>query len=312
MALPLPRLAALERLLARASASHRECADSAQWSCEAFGVERQQDWPVAPLSLLGEGVDPGGDYWLCATPVHMQVRRDHMVLMPPAMLAIAADEAAELVAALEAHFSDDGLALRAPAPSSWYLRCPVRPELTTTSIELAEGRNVDPLLPAGKDRLAFHKLINEVQMLLHGHPVNTRREDAGTPVINSLWLWGGGTLPAAAQKPWERVASFRPLELGLAKLAGTPTGALRGESPARGLYVLPGIPDAEQASMLETVDRDWVHPLLSQLSSGELDDLDLVILTGGQALQWSLKRSDLWKFWRRAQPLDAMLRAAPR
>lgn len=254
---------------------------------------------MAALALHGSGFDPGNDYWLCATPVHMQVRRDQMILMPPHLLTVGADEAADLIASLEAHFAADSLEFRAATPADWYLRCPERPKLTTTSPELAAGRNVDPLLPAGKDRLDFHRLINEAQMLLHEHPVNVRREAIGAPAINSVWLWGGGTLPSTARSPWKRVASSRALERGLARLAGVPTGSLDPAPPAEGLYVLPD--SAEQA---------WAGPLLVQVETGKLDRLDLVVQHAGRALQWTLRRTDLWKFWRRPRSLEALLQEA--
>jgi hypothetical protein len=36
------------------------------------------------------------------------------------------------------------------------------------------------------------RLLTEVQMLLHHHPVNLARQEQGLPVINSLWCWAGG------------------------------------------------------------------------------------------------------------------------
>jgi hypothetical protein len=42
--------------------------------------------------------------------------------------------------------------------------------------------------------------INEAQMVLHAHPVNQARQAAGQPVVNSLWPWGGGRLPAATHR----------------------------------------------------------------------------------------------------------------
>lgn len=296
---PSPRVAALERLLSRAYLATRPCNESAQWTCEAFGVARQQDWPVAPLSLLGEGADPGADYWLCATPVHMQVRRDQMLMMPPHMLTIAPDEAAALLASLESHFARDGLAFRAPVPQRWYLRCPGRPGLQTTSVELAAGKPVDPLLPAGRDRLVFHRLINEIQMLLHEHPVNVQREARGLPAINSVWLWGGGTLPESASSPWPAVATSRPLERGLAQLAGVPAGPLKDAASAHGLLMLA---DADIA--LDALERDWAGPLLGQITAGALGQVELVTVQAGQCRQWTLRRADLWKFWRRDRPLD--------
>lgn len=298
---PLPRLAALERLMARSAVSRRPCAEPAQWMCEAFGVARQQDWPAAPLALLADGGDPGAGYWLCATPVHMQVRRDQMLMMPPRMLVVAPEESAALVAALAGHFAAEGYEVHAPTATGWYLRCPAPPDLRTTSPDLAAGRPVDPLLPAGRDRLVFHRLMNEAQMLLHEHPVNDAREARGLPAINSLWLWGGGTLPQVATSPWPRVDSTRPLDRGLARLSGVPEGATGARAEPAGLHV------TADGLALADLERDGAAPLLEALARGELDRVDIATVAAGEARQWRVRRADLRRFWRREATPAALL-----
>jgi hypothetical protein len=302
---PLSRLAALERLMARGAASRRPCTEPAQWMCEAFGVARQQDWPVAPLSLLADGGDPGVGYWLCATPVHLQVRRDQVLMMPPRMLAVAPDESAALAAALAGHFAAEGHEVHAPSAAGWYLRCPAAPDLRTTSLDLAAGRHVDPLLPTGRDRLVFHRWMNEAQMLLHEHPANVAREARGLPAINSVWLWGGGTLPAAATAPWPRVDSPRSVDRGLARLARVPDEPSGARANPAGLHV------AADGLTLADLERDWAAPLLEALARGELDRVDIATVAAGEARQWRVRRADLRKFWRRGATPAALLAEAP-
>ena len=43
-------LASLERFLSRARAQRYSALTPEAWLCQAFEVERQQDWPVAPLT----------------------------------------------------------------------------------------------------------------------------------------------------------------------------------------------------------------------------------------------------------------------
>jgi hypothetical protein len=38
----------------------------------------------------------------------------------------------------------------------------------------------------------LRRLLSEVQMLLHAHPLNGAREEAGAPVVNAFWLSGCG------------------------------------------------------------------------------------------------------------------------
>jgi hypothetical protein len=62
--------------------------------------------------------------------------------------------------------------------------------------------------------LPLTRWLNEVQMFLHGHPVNEAREACGKPVVNSLWLWGGGRQPAAQPATYSSVWSDNPLAAG--------------------------------------------------------------------------------------------------
>jgi len=78
--LPLP---ALENFLAKCSRTDDEPERLEPWLCRVFGVAKQLDWPVAPITLLGEGnanINPADDYWIRADPVHLHVERDRIVL----------------------------------------------------------------------------------------------------------------------------------------------------------------------------------------------------------------------------------------
>jgi hypothetical protein len=65
-------------------------------------------------------------------------------------------------------------------------------EVSTALISEGMGRDVGPMMPQGKDGMAFQGFINEAQMLLHEHPINQARERQGLTLVNSIWLSGGG------------------------------------------------------------------------------------------------------------------------
>jgi hypothetical protein len=54
------------------------------------------------------------------------------------------------------------------------------------------GRNINSLIEQTKLNIKWHQLINEVQMFLHQHTINQKRECDGLLPINSIWCWGGG------------------------------------------------------------------------------------------------------------------------
>jgi len=213
------RLPALETVLARGSRQAFADEGSEAALCQMLGIDRQQDWPLAPIALQADGGDPGRDYWLRADPVHLGVMRDRIVLADSQALELDQAEADALVASIHGHFGDSFSPL-ALQPRRWYLRLPQAPQMSTTPLSCATGRDIDPLQPRGPDASHFRALLNELQMLLHDHPVNQRREARGQLPVNSLWIWGGGVLPQARPPATLKVAADHPDALALLSFAG--------------------------------------------------------------------------------------------
>src|SRR3569832_1817754 len=190
------RLPALPTLLARGTRQSSPTEEMEAVLCEALDIARQQDWQVAPISHEADDSVAGAAYWLRADPVHLRVMRDRIVLADSDTLELTQPEADALTAAIGQHFGA-GLSPIACHPKRWYLRLDAAPRLTTHARSVAVGCDIDPLLPHNDDAMQFRTWLNEVQMLLHDHPVNLAREARGALPINALWLWGGGPLPVA-------------------------------------------------------------------------------------------------------------------
>lgn len=263
------------------------------WLCETFGVARQTDWPVAPYALLGEGIAPADGYWLRADPVCLRLMRNHMLLFGGAELAVTADEAQHWRDALQAHFGEDGLHFAAPHPLRWYVRLPDGGGPATHPLAAVLGREIHPFLPVGTRWL---QLLNEIQMLLHADPRNATREEQGLAPINSVWLWGGGTLQGEARSPCPRIYADDPLARGLAAAAGVSAHSL----PLSAAKCLADAGDdflivAERLAA-EALERDWLVPLKNALADGRLARLQIIV--PGQRCV-GISRRDLWKLWRR-------------
>lgn len=164
-------------------------------------------WPWAALQAQADGIDPGTVPCGLLTPVHWHVGREHITLADPAALALSADESGALFDAVQALFDDDQGTLAWGAPLRWYLVHEHLDDLPCASLDRVIGRNVDlwlrgdpqaPGEPLARMRWV-RRLQNEVQMLLHQHPVNLAREDRGDLPVNSFWLSGcGRAQPATA------------------------------------------------------------------------------------------------------------------
>ncbi|MBI5909278.1 MAG: phosphoglycerate mutase [Betaproteobacteria bacterium] len=310
---------ALVRLVSKGRRRQAQTASLETWLCEQFSVERQQDWPVAPYSLLADGGEPGRHHWFRADPVHLKLEGGRLVLADSSTFSISQQEAESLSDSLNAHFSADSLTFYPLRPDRWYLRSETAPALETTELAAAAGRSIDTLLPRGGDAQIWRTRLNEVQMLLHGHAVNEERVNAGKVPINSVWLWGGGKLSDAVSAPFDAVRSRNPFAAGLAQAArlaarDLPDSAadwLRASaSEGVNLIVLDRLRGAAQygdahgwREGMQQLERDWFAPLLEALRQERIGMLSLHALGPEGAFSAEVTRGDLRRFWRRVKPL---------
>lgn len=309
---------ALQALLARGNCMLTPASDMESWLCETFGVARQQDYPSAAFSALGDGLDAGSGCWLHADPVHLGVERDQLILTEASAFPLAREEADALIVTLNQHFAPDGLNFVASLPQRWYLRLEHAPALTTHGLYQAAGNNIHALLPAGPDAMRWRALLNEVQMLLFEHPVNVAREARGIAPVNSIWPWGAGILPQSSPHcSFEGVWGNDPLVRGLARAGSIaddrlPENAatwLKHLHPGNHLAVLDSLlplacyGDAHAwRDQLAWLEQHWFAPLKQAVQGGHIT-LTLHAPTPAGTLACTASRSGLWKLWRPARSL---------
>lgn len=318
---PLP--AGLERLLKFADVPLIFQGASSSWLCHINRIEKQLNWPVAPLTALADGLDPDDRYWLRADPVHLNLQRDSFTLADHAASDLTQAQADALVATLNQHFVSDGLEFLAPSPDRWYIRLPSSPALALTPLAEVIGRSIDPLLPRGQNAMQWHGWVNEAQMLLHDHPANIEREQQGQLPINSIWPWGGGALPQTRGSEFVESLGDDVLVRGIAAHLGQvaqplPKAALPWlhAQPALGahLLVFDQLDDPElrrNASRwqetLAWLDAAWFLPLFDALKSGKIESLHLHLADFAAVKSFTVRRRNLWKFWRRSLSLESYL-----
>ena len=160
---------------------------------------KNKDKPYAALTLLAEKNKETkvntASYWLRADPVNLQADRDTALLAGHEELALSQDEADKLVTQINNHFSEEPWQLFTVAPHRWYLRLDKQADLSTTPLSKVLGEDINQFSPTGNDADYWFKIINELQMLVHGSNVNFERESRNMWTANSIWLWGGGCLP---------------------------------------------------------------------------------------------------------------------
>jgi hypothetical protein len=250
--------------------------------------------------------------------VHLRFHHERIILADAGAFDLDVGEAQEIVASLNRDFADIGQFHVADA-RRWYLRLNATVNHNSEPISKMAGRRIDGELTDKNGPLT--RWLNEVQMVLHLHPVNERRQTHGKPAINSLWLWGGGALPTPAKPAWSRIWSGNPLATGMATACGIearpiprnlPELLAQTDKTGNELLVLdslqppvlyedgPGWRAAAQA-----LDENWLAPL-RDTPGRQIEMLTIVAPTIYGQLIWTLRSKDRWKFWRKPRPLQAM------
>ena len=250
-ALPTLALPMLERLLAGWRVAQRDAGDD-----DSLSMPHERAWaaalgwraaegalPWATRHAALDGLDLGASTWGELTPVHWRIGSDGVHLVDPAALALSEPESRALLAAVLPLFAGEGYTLLWGAPLRWYAAHPSLQGLATASIERAIGRNIERWLPRDAAGKGLRRLQNEVQMLLHDHPLNHARESAGALPVNSFWLSGCG-----ARQP--ELANAVQLD---ARLSGP---ALQGDWAA-------------WCQAWQALDADTLPPLLAAAARGE-------------------------------------------
>src|ERR1019366_960964 len=305
------RLPALEKLLGRGRSEILEPVPLENLLCEMFGMSCQADAPIAPVSAAFDGL--GAGCWLRADPVHLRLQRDQMLLLPN--MEISADEAGQMCASLNIHFAGQGMEFFAPHPQRWYVRLGTLPGIHTRPLSQVIGGDVRGALPTGEEAARWHQVFNEIQMLLFAHPLNESRDARGALPINSVWLWGGGSVTGLLQKSYDKVSSDEVLVEMFAAAAGVPFAAWSeqwrdAENNGKQLLVWTGLRSALQSgdlaawrTALQDFESGYARPLWQALRSGKITRLQIDILGGDSIRRVLLTRSDTRPFWRRARRL---------
>ena len=280
-----------------------------------FGLDEAS---FGPLRLLGEASGDGArdGHWLCADPVHLRFHHERIILADAGAFDLDDEEAQALAASLNDTFADVGH-FHIATSRRWYLRLHEAVDHPVEPLSAMAGRRIDGELSGKESRLT--RWLNEVQMFLHGHPINEKRQSAGKPAVNSLWLWGGGSLPTLQPATWSAVWTDNPLARGLAMASGITAESLPNNLNAllnrahgdRQLVILDSLlpsvlyEDGEAwKTAWQTLDRDWFAPLRAAL--GQFDTVTIGAPTIYGQLNWTLHGKDRWKFWRQGRPLQAI------
>jgi hypothetical protein len=302
-----PRPAALDRLLSRSRCERVPGQGLDAALCRVFGIVPEAALPVAALTWLADCGTPVPAALLRADPVHLRADQRYLRLFDAHSVPLRADEADRLVATINEYHVSSGWQLYAPDPQRWYLVLPQAPAIQTHAPQRAAGADIDPFLPAGIDGIRWHAIMNELQMLLHDHPVNEARAARGEPAINSLWFWGNGILPERITAPAAAISADHPVARGLALHAGILCKPLPGNfaqwlDSGTTLVVLDALewPQCYRdmdgwLDRFEQLEQDWLRPAALAMQGGRLSTLTIECCNGNRFGSGRWQRHAFWK-----------------
>jgi hypothetical protein len=318
--LPLP---SLEKLLSKSSKIHNPPQELEAWLCKTFNVTKQQNWPIAPIMLHSDSTEPvetNKDYWIRADPVHLRIEQNHIMLADSQAFQINNEEAEVLTNDINKSFSKDDWSLLPLHPKRWYIRTTNTPKMNTYTLSQVTCKNINSFLPSGQDSIAWHKMFNEIQMLLHEHPLNKAREARGELTINSIWFWGGGHHPQSIESLYTKIWTNNGLARALSLASGTQHSQLpldatswqRLNSSGNHLLILDSLLGKSQyrdayswRENLKELEKNWFTPLYTALKQGNINMLTITALNETGAWDFSITRSNLWRFWLPTKPFLA-------
>ncbi|QBE66611.1 hypothetical protein [Pseudoduganella lutea] len=276
------------------------------WLAHALGLAGDpSDRPAAPFApavMRGLGLAPDAGHWFLFHPVHVVVGT-HLMMPDLRGLRITDDESRALFAAALPLFEELGKTLVYGNATTWFLRADDWAGLATASPDAATGDNLHPWLPAGDAARDFRRLLNEVQMLWHAHPVNEARRQP----VNSFWLWGGGpgsqprpelALATSASPAW--VNALATPELRDATCVQWLTTKDHERTAVLGHLTAAGLAE-DWPGWLESMrqlEDQWFAPLLGALRSGQTSAVRLVLANRRGWSDTTTTKLALNKFWR--------------
>jgi hypothetical protein len=307
---PVQRYPALEQVLSKGRSHRIESITANHLRFSLFGCDAEKTVPVAALTHLSDRTTrrQGDYYWLRADLVTMQAGMAQVFMISDGFADLSADERKVVECCVQEVFSQEEIKADTNHPGRWCMALSEPLDFQFLSLEQALGMDVAEALPGHPGALPWKRLLNEVQIALHNCPVNIRRRQNGQQEINSVWFWGGGTMPeSSAQNPIESVYSEQPVTRGLAIINNC---RLKAQTQA-------DLDDMSQAGQSMLID--WLPETVS--AKAELDRLEILAsdllnrvriagasltLLNGSGRGWFYDRGARRRFWKRTAPLTSL------
>jgi len=257
---------------------------------------------------------------MCADPVHMEIGTTGINLIAGNDLKLTQAELAEMAELLNNFLQAENCRISFDQDGGGILQLPEWADVHTTALSAVGGQLLTEKLPLGPDQAWWHKLGNEIQMLLHNTAFNQEREAAGKLPVNTLWFWGGGELTRPLKPRYQLICSDHPFAKSLARQSDTEIISILESKPRllqttsklKVLLVLDELLAYSQADdylgwteQMTLYDQQWFRPLKKALENAAIKSLSIKSTTGECFDLYPYHR---WRFWRGQRALKSWIK----
>jgi hypothetical protein len=259
------------------------------------------DSGLAALRFWGESGQRPATFVAGADPVYLEPLLAGLRLHAFAPHDIRAEELRQLFDGLQQRLGDPGKLAFVCLGQRGYLQSRVAFATPPVEPEQVHGASAGDLLPVG-DASDLHRLLGEIQMYLHEHPVNVARTAAGARPVNSLWIWGGGVAIGQPDAGLPPLFAAEPLFRGYWSGSNAPLHNWDGDlaaclQAAAADFVV--VPDTAPGRDERLGPMHLLTQARQLMRRGALHRVSLLFANGATV---ALGRMDLFRFWRRSAP----------
>ena len=256
---------------------------------------------LAALRLWGQTGDRPNVWVAAADPVHLEARLDHLCLYALKGAQWPGSDLRAIFDFLQKSLGDDTSFAFVRIGKFGYLRGDETMATAMVSAAVIDGQEPDAFMPSGESAAGYHRLSGEMQMCLHDHEINLRREAQGLMPVNAVWFWGGGKAPQKTVQKLPPLFGDDPLFKGYWESCTGVTEPWPGNF-ARCLDI--AIKDLVVVTPASSKGGDllaaYFEELRELLKTGRLNKLVLLFRDG---LTAEVGRFDAFRLWRRLSEL---------
>ena len=256
---------------------------------------------LAALRMWGQTGDRPTVWIAAADPVYLEPRLDSLCLHALQGTGMPSSDLRMLFDHLQETLADDRKFGFIRIGSDGYLRADQPISTASVPAYVVDLRAPGDFLPTGEFTAMHRSILGEIELALHDHEVNLRREEQGLQPVNSLWLWGGGRAPERITRPQPPLFADDPLLAGYWESATAVAENWPGsffacvEASLHGFVAV--TPETDQRP--ETL-QVYLEELRDLLRAKEVSRLILLFRDG---LRAEVRSARFPKFWRRDSEL---------